>query len=102
MKRKLLTQFLIFFGVTLSIIMISQSGFSQTRKITGKVSGKDDGASLPGVTVKVKGTTEVTATSPDGSYSINAAEGNSLIFSFVGYDQKEVVVPASGTLDVAL
>ncbi len=102
MKRKLLTQFLIFIGMSLSIIMISQPGFSQTRKITGKVSGKDDGVPLPGATVKVKGTTEVVGTNSDGTYSINAAPGNTLIFSFVGYDQKEIIVPASGTLDVVL
>ncbi|MGZ3943916.1 MAG: SusC/RagA family TonB-linked outer membrane protein [Mucilaginibacter sp.] len=102
MKKKLLTQFLIFIGVVLSTIMISQPGFSQTAKITGKVSGKDDGGPLPGVTVKVKGTTVVVGTNSDGFYSINAVPGSTLIFSFVGYEQKEIVVPASGTLDVAL
>jgi hypothetical protein len=62
MKRKLLKQFLMIIGMTLSGIMISLPGFSQTGKITGKVSGKDDGAPLPGVTVKIKGTTEATGT----------------------------------------
>ncbi|MGZ3822312.1 MAG: carboxypeptidase-like regulatory domain-containing protein, partial [Mucilaginibacter sp.] len=102
MKRKLLTKFLMFIGMSLSIIMISQPGFSQTRKIAGKVSGKDDGVPLPGVTVKIKGTTAGTVTDKDGFYSINAAPGNALIFSFIGYEQKEIIVPASGTLDVAL
>ncbi len=102
MKRKLLTKFLFFIGITLSGIMISLPGFSQTGKITGKVSGKDDGLPLPGVTVKVKGTAEVTNTNSDGSYSISAVPGNTLIFSFVGYDQKELVTPASGILNVVL
>jgi TonB-linked SusC/RagA family outer membrane protein len=102
MKRKLLKQFLMIIGMTLSGIMISLPGFSQTGKITGKVSGKDDGAPLPGVTVKIKGTTEATGTNIDGIYSINAAPGSTLIFSFIGYDSKEVVVPASGALDVVL
>ncbi|MDR3693210.1 TonB-dependent receptor [Mucilaginibacter sp.] len=102
MKRKLLTQFLIFAGMTLSLIMMSLPGYSQMRKVTGKVSGMDDGLPLPGVTIKVKGTTEATSTNIDGVYSINAAQGSTLIFSFIGYDQKEIVVPASGTVDVAL
>ena len=102
MKRKLLTQFLIFTGMTLSLIMISLSGFSQTGKITGKVSGSDDGLPMPGVTVKIKGTPEGTVTNIDGVYSITAAQGSTLIFSFVGYDQKEIVVPASGALNVIL
>ncbi|MCS3733085.1 SusC/RagA family TonB-linked outer membrane protein [Mucilaginibacter dorajii] len=102
MKRKLFTQLLIFVGITLSIIMISLPGFSQTGKITGKVSDKDDGGPLPGVSVKIKGKAEVTGTNSEGIYSINAVQGSTLIFSFVGYEQKEIVVPASGVLNVVL
>ncbi len=102
MKRKLRTKFLISIGIGLSFLMISLSGFSQTGKITGKVTGKDDGEPMPGVTVKIKGTSEGTNTNTDGSYSINAVQGSTLIFSFVGYEQKEVVVPSSGTLNVVL
>ncbi|SEP43373.1 TonB-dependent receptor [Mucilaginibacter sp. OK283] len=102
MKRKLFNQLLIFVGITLSAIMISLPGFSQTGKITGKVSDKDDGLPLPGVSVKVKGKPEVTGTNSEGVYSINAASGSTLIFSFVGYEQKEIVVPSSGTLNAVL
>ncbi|MBD1363123.1 TonB-dependent receptor [Mucilaginibacter sp. ZT4R22] len=102
MKRTLLTKFLIFIGMTLSTMMISLPGFSQTGKITGKVSDKGDGGPLPGVTVKIKGTIEAVSTNIDGVYSINAGQGSTLVFSFIGYDSKEIVVPASGTIDVAL
>ncbi|BAU54058.1 SusC/RagA family TonB-linked outer membrane protein [Mucilaginibacter gotjawali] len=102
MKRKLLTQFLIFAGMTLSLLVISLPGYSQMRKITGKVLGSDDGLPLPGVTIKVKGTTDATSTNIDGLYSINAAQGSTLVFSFIGYDQKEIAVPASGAVDVTL
>ena len=102
MKRKLLTKFLIFIGMTLSALVISLPGFSQTGKITGKVSGSDDGLSLPGVTVRIKGTSEGTVTNADGVYSINAVQGSTLIFSFLGYEQKEIVISASGTLNVTL
>lgn len=102
MKRKLLSKFLIFIGMTLSIIMISMPGFSQTIKITGKVSDKSDGTPLPGASVKVKGKPDATSTNAEGVYSINASPGSTLIFSFIGYDQKEVVAPASGTLNVTL
>ena len=43
-----------------------------------------------------------TVTSVDGVYSINATPGSTLIFSFLGYEQKEMVVPATGTLNVTL
>lgn len=102
MKRRLLTQFLIFIGMTLSTILISLPGFSQTGKIAGKVSDKDDGVPLPGVTIKIKGTPGATITGLDGAFSINAAPGSTLIFSYVGYEQKEIAVPSSGTLNIAL
>ncbi|MEP6610717.1 MAG: carboxypeptidase-like regulatory domain-containing protein, partial [Mucilaginibacter sp.] len=87
MKRKLLKRFLIFIGMTLSTMMISLPSFSQTGNVTGKVSGRDDGLSLPGVTVRIKGTSGGAVTNVDGVYSINAAQGSVLIFSFLGYEQ---------------
>ncbi|MFI5137034.1 MAG: SusC/RagA family TonB-linked outer membrane protein [Sphingobacteriales bacterium] len=102
MKKHRLTKFLIFIGISLSSLMISLQGYSQTGKITGKVTDKDDGLPLPGVTVKVKGTTNAAGTNTDGTYSINAAQGSTLIFSFIGYGQQEIAVPSSGKLDVAL
>lgn len=102
MKKHLLTKFLIFIGISLSCLMISLPGYSQTGKVTGKVLDKADSAPLPGVTVKLKGTTNAVSTNSDGTYSINASPGNTLVFSFVGYDQKAIVIPASGILNVAL
>jgi hypothetical protein len=102
MKKHRLTKFLIFIGISLSCLMISLQGYSQTGKVTGKVTDMADGLPLPGVTITVKGTTNAAGTNVDGLYSINAAPGSTLIFSFIGYDQKEIVVPSSGTLNVAL
>lgn len=100
MNKTLLTKFLI--SVALSLLCISQRGYSQTGKITGKVSDKDDGLPLPGATVKLKGTTNAVGTATDGSYSITAHEGDVLIFTFIGYEQQEIPVPRSGQLNVAL
>ena len=86
----------------MSCVMISLPVYSQAGKVTGKVSDTDDGTPLPGVTIKLKGTTDAVSTRSDGSYSINASQGNTLIFSFLGYQQKEIPVPASGTLNVNL
>ena len=86
----------------MSCVMISLPGYSQTGKVTGKVSDKDDGSPLPGVTIKLKGTTGAVSAGADGYYSINAVPGSTLIFSFIGYDQKEIAVPSSGKLDVVL
>ncbi|WP_406823758.1 TonB-dependent receptor [Pedobacter sp. KACC 23697] len=73
------------------------------RVITGIVTGQDDNQSLPGVSVKVKGKNGGVITNMDGKYIINLPEGeNTLVFSYLGYTAKEVVVGSSNTLNVKL
>lgn len=82
------------------LMMISAPVFAQT--ITGKVSSSSDGATLPGVSVLVKGTTTGTTTDADGKYSI-AAQGNStLVFSYIGYKTQELAVGNGSVLNVTL
>jgi hypothetical protein len=60
------------------------------------------GAGIPGVNVIVKGTSVGTQTDADGRYSIEAPEGATLVFSFVGYASQEVLVSGRSTVDVTL
>ncbi|GGF22845.1 SusC/RagA family TonB-linked outer membrane protein [Hymenobacter cavernae] len=70
--------------------------------VTGKVLD-ETGAALPGVTVRVKGTTEGTTTSPDGTFTLpTLPENATLILSFVGYKSQEVKAGRDGTLTVRL
>lgn len=56
----------------------------QTNKVSGKVIDSS-GASIPGVSVVVKGTTNGSITNVDGGYSIaNVPTSGVLVFSFVG------------------
>ncbi|MBU3821873.1 SusC/RagA family TonB-linked outer membrane protein [Flavobacteriaceae bacterium XHP0103] len=75
--------------------------YAQEKTISGTVID-DTGLPLPGATVLVKGTATGTSTDFDGNYSINASQGATLTFSFVGYTTKEVVVGASNTVNVTL
>lgn len=75
--------------------------FAQGQVITGKVSSAEDGYALPGVTVKVKGTTAATVTNALGVYSIRANSGQVLVFSFVGTVTEEKPVTGS-VIDVKL
>lgn len=72
------------------------------QKITGKVADEKSKTALPGVTVVVKGTNRGTATSPSGAFAIEAKSGEVLLFSFIGYNTKEVTVGSSTDLNVAL
>ncbi|MBA4851166.1 SusC/RagA family TonB-linked outer membrane protein [Emticicia sp. BO119] len=94
MKKTLLLSLL---GVWLAI-----ASMAQTRKITGKVTSSDDGSSLPGVSVQVKGTAKGTQTDVDGNYSIEATTGATLVFSFVGMNTYEEKVGNQSVLNVSL
>lgn len=86
----------------LSLLLLSlfafSSAFAQSRKITGKVIGSDDGQTLPGVSVKVQGTNRGVQTDGDGTFVISAESGQVLSFTFVGYATQTVKIGASSNL----
>jgi TonB-linked SusC/RagA family outer membrane protein len=68
-----------------------QSVLGQTREITGTVTSAEDGSSIPGVSVTVKGTTLGTITDVDGKFTIKVPQSaRTLVFSFVGMQTQEV------------
>jgi len=69
--------------------------------VSGIVTSADDGLSIPGVSVVLKGTATGTSTDFDGKFSIQAEEGQTLIFSFVGMTSQEVVVTGN-SLNIVL
>lgn len=73
----------------------------QLATIVGTVTD-NTGAPMPGVTIVVQGTTTGTVTDIDGKYSIEASEGQVLVFSFIGFQTTSRVVGTSSVLDVRL
>ena len=73
----------------------------QQQTITGKVTDQS-GTPMPGVNVKVKGTTTGTITSEDGSFTLLASSNSTLVFSFIGYLQKEVLASTALSSTVIL
>ncbi len=70
--------------------------------VTGKVTG-EDGISLPGVNVLLKGTTRGTTTDQDGNYRLSVDnQSSTLVFSFVGYEPQEVVVGNRKVINISL
>jgi TonB-linked SusC/RagA family outer membrane protein len=79
-----------------------QGVFAQT-SVTGTVSDADNGGTLPGVSVQVKGTSLGTVTDMDGKYNLQVPEdATALVFSFVGMETQEVAFTGQTTIDVAL
>jgi TonB-linked SusC/RagA family outer membrane protein len=80
----------------LSIPMIAQV------TVQGTVKSAQDGSTLPGVSILQKGTTRGTVTNMNGHFSINVPENATLVFSFVGFETKEVAVKGQKTINVSL
>jgi TonB-linked SusC/RagA family outer membrane protein len=71
-------------------------------QISGKVTD-DKGASLPGVTVLLKGTVTGTTTNAEGTYSLTVPDGSgTLIFSYIGFLTQEVAVNNRSSINVSL
>lgn len=82
--------------LTLLLAFAVQLSFAQQKTISGTVSD-DTGMPLPGVNIVVKGTTAGTQSDFDGNYSINTSVGQTLEFSYVGFETVERPVTASTT-----
>jgi len=78
-----------------------QNAYGQS-KVTGKVSD-NSGATLPGVSVVVKGTTNGTITDANGTFSLTSLPADAtLVFSFVGMKPQEVVVNGKTSVNAVL
>lgn len=87
----------------LFISMLGHQVWAQTRQVSGVVTSKDDGTTMPGVNVVVQGTSKGTTTDADGKYSIELSSSeNTLIFSFIGYKSVTATVGDRTTLDILL
>jgi len=87
-KLKVAILLLIFAGITTVT-------FAQLVNVTGTVVDATDGSPLPGVTVLQKGTTNGTTTNMDGNYSLSVDRDQTLVFSFVGYSNQEILVSST-------
>ena len=88
--------------VFLFTIFICLGAFAQTRQITGTVTAADDGTPIPGVTVKVKGTSTGAVTGAAGNFKLTAPANATLVFSYIGYITQEIVAGGSSVIDVRL
>lgn len=75
--------------------------FGQT-KLTGIVTEQSTSIPLPGVNILIKGTATGTATDFDGNYQIDVKKGDVLVFSYVGYQIKDITYNGQATLNVQM
>lgn len=88
------------FGFLILMFLFSLGIEAQTT-VSGKVSDKD--GPIPGVNVSVKGTKTGVSTDMDGSFTIKSVPSNGvLVFSFIGYNKKEIAVNKQTKINVIL
>jgi TonB-dependent starch-binding outer membrane protein SusC len=89
--------YLLWSKVLFLLLVTTGTTFSQTYTVTGKVNDAKTGDGLAGVNVIIKGTSQGTVTSTDGSFTLNLSSAVTLHVSFIGYRSAEVQVSSSTT-----
>lgn len=88
--------------IMLGLLFISTQILAQNRTVHGTVSD-NNGQPLPGVSVRIVGTTGGTTTTSNGTFSVAIpATAKSLEFSYVGFNNQTVAIPASGNIAISL
>ncbi len=85
----------------LMLLLLCGKSFAQNINIKGTV--KDaGGVTLPAVTIAVKGTPKASTTDVNGFYSISAEKGSTLVFRYIGFTPKEIIVGEQTTINITL
>ena len=89
---------------TLLILLIASTTYIQAQTVlTGTVYEEGTDLTLPGVNIQVKGTMKGTATDANGEFTLRLEDGqNILIFSYLGFETKEIDVTGLETITVQL
>jgi TonB-linked SusC/RagA family outer membrane protein len=94
--RKLLSSLL----VALLWVTVTQA---QERTVRGTVTASEDGSTLPGVSIKVKGSTVGTQSGANGQFTIQVpSERSILVFTYIGYAPQEVAVGSRDVINTSL
>lgn len=92
---------ILYLAVVLSLLV--SNSWAQDRSISGKVTSTEDGSSLPGVNIILKGTNIGTVTDVDGMFKLDVpAEGVILVFTFIGLKTQEVTIGNQTVIDLAM
>ena len=83
-------------------VLLSVAAYGQDIKVTGNVSDASDGSAIPFVSVHLKGTMKGVSADDQGHYSITAPVDGVLVFTCIGYLQKEVSVDGRSFLSVSM
>ncbi len=85
------------------MLFITPLVYSQQLTITGIVTSATDGTTIPGVNIRIKGTTTGTTTDIMGQYQLNVkSQSDVLVFSYIGFNTFETIVGTQTLINVEL
>mgnify|MGYP000574936602 CR=1 FL=1 len=70
--------------------------------ITGSITSETDGEPILGANITIKGTSFGTATDFDGNFTIKIKKGDVLVFNYIGFVTKEVLIGNQTVLNIQL
>lgn len=74
---------------------LDSTSIKTTHIVKGTITDQYDDSPLYGVFIVIKGTAQGTMTDADGQFRIVVEEGTILVISYIGYDEKEVLITPS-------
>lgn len=92
--------FIRYLSALLFFLSAAYSLSAQNNRISGRVVSQEDNKPLVGVSVQLKGTRMGTTTGEDGTFSLAARPGDTLLISFVGYDNIEIAATEGATVSL--
>ncbi len=87
-------------GILLPALMLLFSAYAMAQ-VSGKVTDTE-GEALIGVNILIKGTSSGTITDFDGNYELDAPAAATLVFSYTGYADQEVLVGNQTSINVSM
>ena len=85
------------------VLATTALALGQTVQVTGTVTSQEDGLTIPGASVTVKGTTIGTLTGANGGYSLSVPQGaTTLVFNFIGMKKMEIPIEGRTKIDVMM
>ena len=86
---------------TICLLMIAGLSQAQNIEVSGVVLD-EAGEPLPGVSIQIKGTQRGATSGIDGSFTFKAGPRATLVFSFIGYEKREVELKGRSRLRVQM
>ncbi|HSC37175.1 MAG TPA: carboxypeptidase-like regulatory domain-containing protein, partial [Chitinophagaceae bacterium] len=80
----------------------STIAFGQEKKQVSGTITDNEGRAITGVTIKVKGGRAAAISDETGSFTISAATGDVLVFTSIGFEQKETTVGGTAVISIRL